>query len=162
MKRKPRQPAYTRRYTLMDEITASATEPLPKAWRDYQVGQMREGLEGMATAAEPTTKHWSLCSDVVNLMEMLVELGEVQDPDGLLQNAITGLAEAGERHRQGKSLRMSGQGLVAVRAVLRDYEEVLPLLSARTMIRCHRKTEQRLHEVLAGKRLPQDVEVFAG
>ena len=49
----------------------------------------------------------------------------------------------------------------ADRAVLEDYAGLLDMLSARTMIRCHRLTEKRLHELLDGKRKPHDVEITA-
>jgi hypothetical protein len=35
------------------------------------------------------------------------------------------------------------------------------MLPARTMIRCHRLTEKRIHELLDGKRKPHDVEITA-
>lgn len=38
---------------------------------------------------------------------------------------------------------------------------VLETLPARSMVRCHRLTEQRIAEILAGKRQPHDVEVTA-
>lgn len=49
----------------------------------------------------------------------------------------------------------------AVRDVLEDYAMVLETLPARSMVRCHRLTEQRIAEILAGKRQPHDVEVAA-
>ena len=33
-------------------------------------------------------------------------------------------------------------------------------LPARTMVSCHRHTERRLREILAGKKLPNDVEII--
>ena len=58
-------------------------------------------------------------------------------------------------------LRLSGPGMQAVRAVLEDYRDVIEALSARTMIRAHRLTEKRLHDILEGRRLPHDVEVIS-
>ena len=159
--KKRRQPAYTRHYTLMHEISASPTQPLPAEWQRTQLTSMWDGLRDLEQHPAPDTSAWRVCSDAVNLMETLIEQGEVQDPRGLLMDAITALAEAGKRHRQGKSLRLSGAGMQAVRAVLEDYAEVIAALPARTMIRAHRLTEKRLHEILAGKRLPHDVEVIA-
>jgi len=49
----------------------------------------------------------------------------------------------------------------AVRAVLEDYAAVLGALPERTMVQCHRDTEKRLRAILAGRRLPHDVEVMA-
>lgn len=157
---KKRKQPYTRHYTLMHEISASPTESLPVEWRTHQLTSMWDGLHDMEMHPNPDTSAWRVCSDAVNLMETLVEQGEVQDGQGLLKDAVTALAEAGKRHRAGGVLRLSGPGMQAVRAVLEDYSEVIAALSARTMIRAHRLTEKRLHDILAGRRLPHDVEVI--
>ena len=47
----------------------------------------------------------------------------------------------------------------AVRAVLRDYAELIEVLPARTMVRCHRLTEKRILNILQGKLRPHDVEI---
>ena len=38
------------------------------------------------------------------------------------------------------------------------YAAAIDTLSARAMVRCHRMTERRIAEILAGKRRPHDVE----
>jgi mRNA-degrading endonuclease YafQ of YafQ-DinJ toxin-antitoxin module len=147
-------------YTIMDEMMASPTEPLPVAHRTHQLTMMYGGLNAMETAPTPTTDDWRVVSDAVNLMETLVvEMKVCEDSDGLLMDAITGLALAGKRNMAGGSIRMDGVGIKSVRAILSDYAELLDVLSARTMIRCHRLTEKRLHELLDGKRRPHDVEI---
>lgn len=80
---------------------------------------------------------------------------------GLLIEAITALAMAGKRHLAGGHIRLDGQGIQAVRAVLEDYAAVLAALPERVMVQCHRDTERRLRAILAGKRQPHDVEVMA-
>lgn len=154
MKRRPT-------YTLMSELMASPTAPMPAAKARHQLTRMYEGLDALERAAQPTKDDWRVCSDCVNLMETLITMGEMQDDTGLLMDAITALATAGRRNVEGKPLRLSGEGMQAVRAVLEDYAEALKVLPERTVIRCHRLTEKRLTEILAGKRLPHDVEVIA-
>jgi hypothetical protein len=108
----------------------------------------------------PTTDDWRVVSDAVNLMETLVvEMKVCEDSSGLLMDAITGLALAGKRNMAGGSIRMDGAGIKSVRAILSDYAELLDVLPARVMIRCHRLTEKRLHELLDGKRRLHDVEI---
>jgi len=149
------------RYTLMHEISASPIEPLHQAWRTSQLTKMWQGLHELETAQNPTTDAWRLCSDAVNLMETLITEGILEDAGGLLMDAITALAEAGKRHTQGKTLRLSGAGIQAVRAVLEDYASAIDALSARTMIRAHRLTERRLIDIMAGRKMPHDVEVIS-
>jgi hypothetical protein len=144
----------------MDEMMASPNEPLPLEYRTHQLTRIYEGLNAMETAPVPTTDDWRVVSDAVNLMETLVvEMKVCEDFDGLLMDAITGLALAGKRNMAGGSIRMDGVGIKSVRAILSDYAELLDVLPARTMIRCHRLTEKRLHELLDGKRRPHDVEI---
>jgi hypothetical protein len=157
-KRRPAQ--REKRYTLLDEMAASPTEPLPLAWKTYQLTRMYEGLAAMEKAPSPTTDDWRVVSDAVNLMETLIETMQVcEDSSGLLMDAITAMAHAGRRNTAGGAIRLDGAGIQAVRAVLEDYAALLDVLPARAMIRCHRLTEQRLHELLDGKRKPHDVKV---
>lgn len=156
MKRR-RQPPQT--YTIMHELMASPTEPLPEASRRHQLTRMWLGLANIETAAEPTTDDWRVCSDAVNLMETMVVMGEVQDSNRLLPDAVMALALAGKRHTEKGTIRLDARGIQAVRAVLEDYAEIVAVLPARTMMRCHRLTEQRIRAILNGKRLAHDVEV---
>jgi len=158
MKRRRRQHQASS-YTLLHELQASPTEPMPGDYQRHQLTRMWTGLASMETGAEPTTDDWRVCSDAVNLMETLVGMGEVEDSRGLLMDAITALAEAGKRHTKGNALRLDARGMQAVRAVLEDYADVISQLPARTMVRCHRLTERRIREILAGRKQPHDVEV---
>ena len=167
--RRQRQAKVVRHYSLLDELTASHTEPLPQAWRTHHLTRMWQGLAALETAPNPSNDDWRVCSDAVNMLETLVTRGpwpacdgslvEIAD-NGLLDDAITALAMAGQRHRAGGPIRLDGAGIRAVRAVLEDYAMVLETLPARSMVRCHRLTEQRIAEILAGKRQPHDVEVI--
>jgi len=155
MKRK-----WHKRYTMMDELLASPTEPLPQAWRTSQLTKMYEGLHNLEQGEDPQPDDWRLVSDAVNLVETLVvEMKVCQDDSGLLMDAITALAMAGRRNKEGKTLRLDGAGIVAVRAILQDYSDLIEVLPARVMVRCHRLTEKRLHEILDGKKRPHDVEI---
>jgi len=164
MKKQSKRKVQTRikRYTLLDEIAASPTELLREHWRTYQLTRMYEGLAAMEKSPTPTTDDWRVVSDAVNLMETLVvDMKVCEDTSGLLMDAITAMALAGKRNMAGSTIRLDGAGIQAVRAVLEDYAALLNVLPARTMIRCHRLTEQRLHELLDGKRKPHDVEITA-
>jgi hypothetical protein len=147
-------------YTIMDEMMASPTEPLTPEKRQYQLLRMYEGLHALETAPEPKTEDWRLVSDAVNLMETLIlEMKICEDTTGLLMDAVTAMAKAGQRNLAGGAIRLDGPGMQAVRAVLRDYAEVIEVLPARTMVRCHRLTEKRIHDILEGRKRPHDVEI---
>lgn len=153
---------YTPTYTLIDEMMASPTEIMPAASRMHQLTAMWQGLRAIELDANPTRDDWRVCSDAVNLMETLVlEMKVTEDMQGLLMDAVTALAKAGQRHKKtGAPIRLDAAGIKAVRAVLEDYATMLEAIPHRTMIRCHRLTEKRIREVLRGKRRAHDVEVM--
>lgn len=153
-------PVYVYQYSLLDVMMASPVEPLPDSHRVHQLTRMYGGLHAIETAPEPTTDDWRVCSDAVNLMETLVDMGIVEDSSGLLMDAITALALAGKRHRAGGPIRLDAPGIKAVRAVLEDYAAVLDQVPARTMLQAHRQTEKRIHEILQGRKRPHDCEVM--
>ena len=158
--KKKRHPHLVKQYTMLDEMMASPTEPLATEKRQHQLLRMYQGLASLETSPEPSTEDWRLCSDAVNLMETLVmEMKVCEDTTGLLMDAITALAKAGQRHMAGGPIRLDGAGIQAVRAVLSDYADVLEVLPARTMVRCHRLTEKRIHDILQGRLRPHDVEI---
>lgn len=146
-------------YTLLQEMAASPTEPLPEGLRRHQLTRMWGGLANLEQAPAPSTDDWRVCSDAVNLMETLVEMNVVEDASGLLLDAVEALANAGKRHMAGKALRLDAIGIVTVRAVLEDYASVIEVLPARTVVRCHRLTEKRIRAILEGKSQPHDVEI---
>lgn len=147
-------------YSMLDEMMASPTEPLAQEKRQYQLLRMYEGLRALEIAPEPSTEDWRLVSDAVNLMETLVlEMKVCEDASGLLMDAITALAKAGQRSKAGGAIRLDGAGMQALRAVLSDYADLLEMLPARTMVRCHRLTEKRILNILQGKLRPHDVEI---
>jgi hypothetical protein len=169
-KQKPKRTVYVYRYTLFDVMLASPSQPLAEHLQRHQLTRMHQGLEAMEKAPTPTTEDWRVVSDAVNIMETLVNNGpwfdcdgdpvEITDASGLLQDAVTAMAMAGKRHKAGGNIRLDGAGIQAVRAVLEDYTDLLEVLPARTMIKAHRETERRIHEILAGKKKPHDVEVM--
>lgn len=159
---KRRAVARQKYYTIMDEMLASPTELLPVAYRMHQLTRMYEGLAAMETAPVPTTDDWRVVSDAVNLMETLVnEMKVCEDSSGLLIDAITALALAGKRNLAGGAIRLDGAGIQAVRAILSDYASLLDVLPARTMIRCHRLTEKRIQDIMAGRKKAHDVEIMS-
>lgn len=144
-------------YSHWDALFASATEPISAEKQQQQLLKMYEGLRSLEQDENPTFQDWIACSDAVNMMETLTELGVCQDSSGLLEDAIEALASAGERYKTHKVLRLPGAGISAIRAVLEDYAEALKVLPARTMLHCHRITEARIRDLLDGKGKEHDV-----
>lgn len=160
MKKKRKLPQYECAYTVMDELLASPTAPLQAEKRTYQLTRMYQGLHEIEQGKNPTPEDWRLVSNAVNLLETLVrDMKVCEDNSGLLHDAVAALAKAGKRHKCGGALRLDGEGIAAVRAVLDDYAALLDVLPARTMIRCHRLTERRIIDLIKGKTRLEDVVV---
>lgn len=159
MKKRKRPAVAPLRYSVLDEMLASPTEPHPDL--TYQLALIRAGIEEMRTAPEPTSAAWEAIADLVNLLESLVDMGEIDDSGGWIFEAAKELAHAGMRFQQGKPLRLTGAGLTAVCNAFEGYELAATNLSARTMVRAHRRTELRVREVRMGKRRSTDTVVVS-
>ena len=184
MTRKRRPPQL--HYSLMHELLASDTAPMPAHNRRHQLTRMADALAEMMSAPNPGNNAWRVISDAVNLLETLVQHGEapikdatgkviashwrgcdgapieVADSSGLLEDAILAMTKAGNRMQSGKPMRLDGPGIAAVRAVLDDYQAALDTLPHRTMVRCHRATEKRIREIFGRiDHLPDGVHVMA-
>lgn len=139
-------------YSVIDALMASPTEPLPQDQRTRQLTKMFEALHSLERDPEPTTKDWEYVNDAVMLMEALRDMGRVEDPDGLIHDAIEALGKAGDRAMSGSKLRLDGQAIQTLRGVLQDYADVLEVLPARTMISAHRIAESRIAKIMRGQK----------
>lgn len=138
-------------YSLMDELMASAVNPMPDSMLNYQLTRIYQGLHALETAEVPTIDDWQVVTDAYNMLETLVlEMKVCEDTSGLLQDASQALYQAGVRHLNGGNIRLDGKGIEAVRAVIQDYAEVVKLVPHRALIKCHRLTEKRVAEIRRG------------
>lgn len=135
-------------YTLMHEIMASPTQPLPEASRRHHCTRMEMALHNLISAPQPTYDDWKVLSTAVNMIETLIEMGVLADPDKLHADAMHAMATAGKRHADHDvPIRLDGLGIQAMRGLVADYEEAVTALPARTMIRAYRLTEQKVEKL---------------
>lgn len=135
-------------YSIMDVLMASPTEPLPQFKRTHQLTIMFEAMHSLEQSPEPTNQDWDRVNNAVLMMEALRDMGIVQDPDGLLDDAIEALGEAGFKALEGSKLRLTGPAIQTLRAVLQDFADVLEIVPARTMLAAHRKAERRVLKIV--------------
>ena len=151
-----RRQAYT--YTLWHELTASPTEPMPEPVRTRHLLHIYAALASIERDPAPTRQDWSICTEPVNVMEQLVTNGVCADRTGLLPDAVAALAKAYTRHiEHGHAIRLDGNGLTAVRAVIEDYSRTLEEIDHRTAVAAHRKTERRIRDLVNRKGQQHDV-----
>lgn len=171
---KRRRPSiYRTHYTMLHELMASPSEPLPEHKRRHHMGKIHRALQALISAEAPTTDDWRIVSDIVNMIETLTthagghwpdcdgDLIHMEDETGLLMDAITAMAKCGQRHTAGSKIRLDGPGIAALKAIVGSYEDVITALPERSMIKCHRLTERRMQEILQGRKQAHDVELVA-
>lgn len=147
-------------YTMLDAMMASPTEPLPIEKRMFQLQVMWGALDNLQTAPSPTNDDWRAVANAINMMEALRDLGAVEDPENLIDDAKQAMGTAGMRSLDGdKPIRLDGKGLSLIKGILEDYCDALEALPARTVISAHRYAEKRIGEILKGKRRQTDVSV---
>jgi hypothetical protein len=146
-------------YSMLDAMMASHTEPLPIEKRMFQLQVMWDALESLQTAPNPTKDDWKAVASAINMMEALRDLGAVEDPENLIDDAKQSMGNAGMRSLDGKPIRLDGKGLTLIKGVLEDYCDALEALPARTVISAHRYAEKRIGAILRGKRRQTDVSV---
>jgi hypothetical protein len=155
--RRRKTPAPKDAYTLVDELMASPTAPMSAADAAVRVNAARRALEHIQTADKPAVMDWRTCAMVGNVIEVMLERGSAQDPDGLLADAQRALRQASERAiREGVPIRLTGPGLTAVTWMIDSFEEMLAVAPHRMMIRAFRETDKRIRELDRGARRPGD------
>ncbi len=139
----------------MDKLSllmANPDRPLKKKLRTAKLNRLYEALRSIEQDANPEISAWDELSTAVKLTDTLINCGpwqlgdlevRVEDSQGLLKDAMLALAIAGIRRLEGKSLRMDGAGIQAVRATLADYATCLENLSERSILRATIITRKR-------------------
>lgn len=144
-------------YSVLDELMASPTQALPAASRQHLVGVMLQALAAIKADPAPSTDHWKALSDMVNMMETLVQAGELEDTNRLIDDAVGAMVRAANRFKAGQALRFDGEGVQTMAALAEDFAAAVEALPARVMVRCHRATEKRIGAIRAGRHQPGDV-----
>jgi len=126
-------------FTLAEMLIASPTGPMPAWDAQKRHADTLHHLEQLATAPAPTALDWRTVAMAGNVMEVLMDQGIVQDPDGLLYQAFEALRAAARRFSAGGHIRCTGPELVAVRAMVRDWGEILEACPHRTLIQAFRR-----------------------
>ena len=129
-------------YSHWQVLFASPDQPLPKAKRVYQLTRMYEALRNLEKSPKPKDDDWHCLSDCTMLMDALKKMGEIQDPEGLIEEAYEALGRSAYRRMNGQSFRLNGPDIQLLRCVLAVYSDALDTLPARTMLMAHRSAEK--------------------
>lgn len=145
------------RFTEIDVMLASSVNPLHHRKIKATVDSLRATVEHLIygrTAAERF--HWAEIADAANLIEALLDLRHIDDPEGLHRDTHQAMVEAGQRVMCGKvgQLRLDAKGAAAMLEFVDGYESILRELPARKVIRGFVLVEERLQRFMAGEKQP--------
>lgn len=152
MRRRPKVLNLAKTFTLLDQLMAPADATFDAAQRDQLMKPLRDALDSIAQDEAPTADAWDFCTDAYNLIDTVVTMGLAEDPDNLRRDANLALTAAAMRSNAGGHIRLDGPGIVAMRALLRDFSEILEGLSQRAVIAVHRETVRRISAVVTGRK----------
>ena len=141
-------------YSALDELIASPTEPMPLATQNHYFELILSALDGIS--GELTPRQWNALSEMVNIMQTMCMRGLCEDANGLVDDAVQALANAGRYHLAGDAIRLSAAEQSSVRAIAADFMEVSQVIPHREMVRCHRATQLRIEAY----RNNRDVEII--
>jgi hypothetical protein len=113
-------------------------------------------LESIATGSNPTVEELKDLSDVMNICETLaVSMGRMDRKEvcPIISNAASAIADASERYREGKTIRMDGHGLEAMRTLIDIYRQCIERLSEMEMTMATEITNRRLEKYRKRQRL---------
>lgn len=138
-RRKPARFDAREMFTLTDVLLASPTAPMPAADARTRHRATEHHLDRLAAAPDPSSLDWRTVAMAGNVLEVLLGQGIAQDPDGLLYQAFEAMRAAARRHAAGGAIRFTGPELVAVRAMVRDWGEILEQCPHRTLLQAFRR-----------------------
>lgn len=132
-------------FTLLDELQASPTEPMPTADAARRVSEARKNFRILVDAAEPHKVNWQVVTMVSNVLEVMRELDMIQDPEGLLHDSyLTMCAVSEHANEHGVPPRLVGAEITTVEGMINAFEHVLAAVPHRDVIRAMRELDKRL------------------
>lgn len=140
-------------YTYADEMLASDVSPLHWRKKAATMQTLKDAISAVLYGDEPPQRwHWVTIIDALNLTQSFIELGYIDDPDGLHADLKSRLGKAGALFLEKKvnQLRLDGLGAVALVEFQEGFEEMLSTLPARKVIKAYRNTDNYCRRILAG------------
>lgn len=140
-------------YTYADEMLASDVSPMHWRKKAATMQNLNDACEAVLYGTEPPQRwHWVTIIDALNLTQSFIELGYIDDPDGLHADLKNRLTKAGALFLEKKvdQLRVDGLGAVALVEFRDGFEEMLSTLTARKVIKAYRNTDSHCRRILAG------------
>jgi len=138
----------------------SIFRPVAVKTRNAVMLRYLSALESIATGSNPTMEELKDLSDVVNVCETLAgSMGRMdrKEVGPIINDSVSAIVDAAERYRAGKTIRMDGHGLEAIRTLLDIYRQCLERLSEQEMTMATDITCRRLEQYRKRQRMDATV-----
>lgn len=132
----------------------TAMRPAPKQKTERVMVRFLTALDAMANGQHPGLEEWRDLSDVVNTIETLaLHMGKLIPSEVMpaVTAATEAMAKAGARYREGKTMRLDGPGLQALRDLVHAYGVCLEGLTEMEMAQAQAETQRRVNAILRAK-----------
>ncbi len=141
-----------RRPAMVHRNPLARVMPLPAHVRERFVLRAYTALDALTSVKEgDDVEAWRDLADVVNVTETLAVHLRKLDLQATVytQAANVAMKAAQDRYKRGMSLRLDGQGIEAIRAVLSIYEQCLTLLTERQVEEAFQRTVDEVRKAIA-------------
>lgn len=159
--RKPTRPVRRAQAVLADPLTL--LRPVPREQRDRVMARFLTALDAMVRGEHPGIDEWRDLSDAINTVETLCLHQHKLVPQEAMPTinaAIAGMVQAAHRYKAGQGMRLSGEGLQALRDVIAIYEQCCEELTEHEMAQAQAETQRRVHALLRSKtKRPEVIEL---
>jgi len=147
-------------YSMLDEMMASTTSPLPPEGTANRANLARLALESLRNGVG-SRSDWEMLATVCNMFEVMLREGIVQDPDGLHHDCEETLVRKFNASTPGAAVpALEGLDYKRLQWMVTDWEECMLAAPARLVIRSFRLTDANQRATSNGmassflKRLP--------
>jgi Mor family transcriptional regulator len=141
---------YNLTYSHYDELFSDPVRPLPVNKMTLYQTIIYQALDAIESCVA-TDSHWQTLSDVINMLTTFKDEGLIED-DGVIENAKMLIYKTYK-----DSKLFSQDDMKNINSIVNNYINLISDMSERTMIKCHRATEKRIHSILNGKTTINDL-----
>ncbi len=135
---------------------ADPVNPAPEEKRERMLATLRSAMVTITQGKHPTEEEWRVLSDLVNMIETMEVRGNMDRADTTehMTGAMKGMVLAANRYREGKAMRLDGEGVRHLSALLEIYAQTLEEFSERESLEIILETSDRVRAAQAGKTVP--------
>lgn len=148
-----------KRYTALDEMMASSTNPMPTKLREHHLCAILSSFAAIR-AVKARVDDVRAMVDVVNLFDTLAhtdfrdadgDVATIAVPEHLLARAVRAVADLATGANAGKPISFTAEEQAVMLEVIETYTELVAVVPHRAMVRAWRRTMREIEQARRGK-----------